>query len=523
MEKIKLERAQWYFDPGRLLGPPGGFGEVFYGTDVNGDAVAVKRLHIHAHDAAHRELRIARELVGRTFNNVISFLDAGQDSESDRYYLVMPKADKSLAQHLSAEGILDEETALALLLEMTNGLLEVPDLVHRDLKPGNVLRHHGKWKIADFGIAKFVEETTSKQTLRDRLTAPYAAPEQWKGEHVSSATDVYALGCIAYELLTGSPPFKGPEPPDYQRQHILEPPPALSCVRSRLASFIGMMLRKEPVVRPSARRIFEMLTAIDASQPEKVGGAALAKIGQSIGDEIARKEAAAAAEAADQERRLHVAKAANADFHQTAQELCERAVANALHAQYRCGAKDGANDVHQLALGQGLLLITPQAWGEVIQKGRLTRSGWDVIAGAEISVEMPGRYMRSASLWFTNAGNGNEYRWYEVTFKIGPHNPLIVTLASSMRRQSVAPVRRHQFQNVQRQKLVQAYVTNAPFAFAPNVNSDAALVRTATNGIVLAAQPEPIDFNSRDSFIDRWHSLFAEAAAGKLCKPNFAQ
>ncbi|MDM3788590.1 protein kinase, partial [Proteus mirabilis] len=78
---------------------------------------------------------------------------------------------------------------------------EVGDIVHRDLKPGNILRHEERWKIADFGIAKFVEDSTSLETLREALTPSYAAPEQWLGQRPTSATDIYALGCIIHALV----------------------------------------------------------------------------------------------------------------------------------------------------------------------------------------------------------------------------------------------------------------------------------------------------------------------------------
>jgi len=74
-----------------------------------------------------------------------------------------------------------------------------------DLKPDNILYHDGKWKIADFGIARFVEEATASNTLKEFLSPWYAAPEQWRLERATHGTDVYALGCIAFCLLTGKP------------------------------------------------------------------------------------------------------------------------------------------------------------------------------------------------------------------------------------------------------------------------------------------------------------------------------
>ncbi|MBI3863722.1 MAG: hypothetical protein HY290_17670, partial [Planctomycetia bacterium] len=93
MLKIRLARGEWEYDPAQLLGPAGGFGEVFVGQGpgLGGVGVAVKRLKISANDAAHREMRIAEELAGREFRHVIKVFDAGQDAESDTYFVVMAR------------------------------------------------------------------------------------------------------------------------------------------------------------------------------------------------------------------------------------------------------------------------------------------------------------------------------------------------------------------------------------------------------------------------------------------------
>jgi len=207
--RIRLTSSEWAFDENERLGPPGGFGDVFRGTGPDGP-VAIKRLKLDAGHAAHRELRIGADLIERPLTHVVPVLDAGQDAESDRYFLVMPICEQSLQQSIDlARGEMPIAHTLTTLRAIVAGLTEVGDIVHRDLKPGNVLLHDGVWKIADFGIAKFVEDATSRDTVRDSLTPFYAAPEQWRGERATHATDVYALGCIAHALATGFPPFTG--------------------------------------------------------------------------------------------------------------------------------------------------------------------------------------------------------------------------------------------------------------------------------------------------------------------------
>src|SRR6266478_5875814 len=101
---VRLPRGEWFFDDARPLGRAGGFGEVFEGEDGNGNTVAVKRLKVTAAQAAHRELAIAEELAGRQFENVLAPTDSGQDANTGAYYLVMPRADKSLADELASRG-----------------------------------------------------------------------------------------------------------------------------------------------------------------------------------------------------------------------------------------------------------------------------------------------------------------------------------------------------------------------------------------------------------------------------------
>ena len=245
MVRIRLRLGEWEYDPDAPLGPAGGFGEVFKGSGERHGEVAVKRLKVTASEAAHRELRLAEELVGRTLTHVIPAFDSGQDSESDSYFIVMPRAEKSLQDEVKSGRSWSDQEAAAVLLEIVKGLDEVADIVHRDLKPGNVLFHEGRWKVADFGIARFVEDSTSLRTLKDCWTPAFAAPEQWRLERATGATDLYSLGCIAFVLLTGRPPFCGP---DIREQHLSSEPPSLDVPTPLMSSLVSMLLRNAPAV-----------------------------------------------------------------------------------------------------------------------------------------------------------------------------------------------------------------------------------------------------------------------------------
>lgn len=174
----------------------------------------------------------------------------------------MPRAERSLQDALEAEGSFDDLKTAETLLAIVQGLSKLPEIVHRDLKPPNVLFHAGHWKVADFGIARFVKETTSARTLKDCLSPPYAAPEQWQYLRVTGATDIYALGCTGYALLTGKPPFEAATMEDLFEKHLKADPPKLQGVTPQLDGLLTMMLRKPPESRPSRDRVRQILNTI---------------------------------------------------------------------------------------------------------------------------------------------------------------------------------------------------------------------------------------------------------------------
>lgn len=182
----------------------GGFGRVF--AAFCDDIQAVAKLVPKA-PGADRELLFVD--LGNA-RNVVPVIDHGETDAA--WVLVMPRAERSVREHLiEAAGALEMVDALAVLSDVAAALADLEGrVVHRDLKPENILLLEGHWRLADFGISRYAEATTAPDTRKFSMTPPYAAPEQWRWERATSATDVYALGVLAYELLTGSRPFLGP-------------------------------------------------------------------------------------------------------------------------------------------------------------------------------------------------------------------------------------------------------------------------------------------------------------------------
>jgi len=484
VDVIKLERAEWEYDPEKQLGSEGGFGVVFAGAGGGYGPVAVKRLRISVKEAAHRELRIARDLADREFVNVIPVYDSGQDANSNSYFVVMAIAQRSLQDELKGGKACDEMNVVAILHDIAKGLSEVTDIVHRDLKPGNVLYHAGKWKIADFGIARFVEDATSVQTLKGCWTPQYAAPEQWDSDRSTHATDIYALGCIGYCLLTGHPPFRGPGREDCKRQHLSEDPPSLDGHHPQLAALLGMMLRKTQEARPDVGRVLKVLEHISASasSDESQGGHSnLAVAGAEVVAVEAEEEAMRRSAVAELDRRKRIAVDAYKVLMVIREELFKRICANALPARIKA---ERVIKLGQAELGMHSILDD----GRLVEHDAFPRSKWDVLAAGRIYItQARPKYAWSASLWYSKLPTHHNYRWREVSYFVN---------AFSEERAQYEPFELHD----------------------PSKADKAACASLGT--LQIAYGPKPIDDEDFDSFYQRWGDLLAKAVRGVLEHPR---
>jgi eukaryotic-like serine/threonine-protein kinase len=201
--------AQGRYRVERTLGH-GGMAVVYLAQDEElGRPVAVKVLAQNVSDDENVRRRFLREarLAGRLAHpNVVRVYDAGQTDSQP--YIVMEYVP---GQTLAESRKLPAADAVRLALQACAGLQHAHDagLVHRDVKPGNLLlRDDGVLKVADFGIARAAEATRLTQHGTILGTAAYLAPEQAAGEEVTSAADIFSLGAVLYELLTGRTPHR---------------------------------------------------------------------------------------------------------------------------------------------------------------------------------------------------------------------------------------------------------------------------------------------------------------------------
>ncbi|MGK2933352.1 MAG: protein kinase domain-containing protein, partial [Solirubrobacterales bacterium] len=198
----------------------GGMSNVYRATDrILERTVAVKVLAEHLSDDDRFVARFRREAlaVAKLIHpNIVQVYDTGVDS--GRHFIVMECVEgRSGAQILKAEGVLDSETTIEIGVQACAGLeyAHRHGIIHRDVKPGNLMVTGSSegtdmtCKLTDFGIARAAEQTRITQVGSVVGTAAYLAPEQVRGEEATPATDVYALGVVLYQFLTGRLPYEG--------------------------------------------------------------------------------------------------------------------------------------------------------------------------------------------------------------------------------------------------------------------------------------------------------------------------
>lgn len=244
----------------RLLGE-GGMAEVWLGVDERMQrAVAIKLLRPqYAKDQALLErFRREAEIVAQLNSpHIVQVYDVGQSASTS--FIVMEYVEgQDLKELLRFDAPLPVERALQLLRDIAEGVgvAHHAGLIHRDLKPGNVLlSQRGDVKVTDFGVARQIAGAALTEPGTVWGTSHYLAPEQARGATLSPASDVYALGVILFEMLTGALPFTSDDPVAVAIAHIQEPPPDVQTlnpgVPAGVAHLVARLLSKAPERRPA--------------------------------------------------------------------------------------------------------------------------------------------------------------------------------------------------------------------------------------------------------------------------------
>lgn len=270
-----------------LLGT-GGMGAVYRGKQITlRKPVAIKLLRP---EYAHRELYVRRflrearaaSMIGH--RNVVEVTDFGQ-ADGGRVYFVMEYLDgEDLAKRIKRCGALPWPEARHLLIQMVRALkaAHAKGVIHRDVKPANVFiaasdEEPDFVKVLDFGIAKVVDGTNTAEGLTSSQqmigTAMYMAPEQAMGKEIDVRTDIYSLGAVAFQMLTGRVPFEGVTAFEVLMRRVNEPPPSLRAVVPSVPNEVDEIVRRAMARQPIARwqTMEELEGALLGVSPDAVG------------------------------------------------------------------------------------------------------------------------------------------------------------------------------------------------------------------------------------------------------------
>jgi len=248
-----------YFTPGDSFGPRykiieevgrGGMGRVYKAEDKElGITVALKMIHPEYSSKRHIIERFKKEtLLARSISheNVIRIYDLGEVDKIKFISMDYIKG-QSLKELILTSGILSVETAISITKQISEALkvAHQKGVIHRDLKPQNILvDSSGKVYVTDFGVAKSVEVMEDSAPGIIIGTIQYISPEQAKGEKADPRSDLYSLGIIIYEMLTGEKPFKAETYTGYIQKHIHEKPPLPSKINPNIPVYLEKIILK---------------------------------------------------------------------------------------------------------------------------------------------------------------------------------------------------------------------------------------------------------------------------------------
>ncbi|MDQ3792425.1 MAG: protein kinase, partial [Actinomycetota bacterium] len=271
------------YEPGGLLGG-GGMAEVYLAHDeILARDVALKVLRgQYANDDGfvERFRREAKNAAALNHPNIVQVYDQGSTGDGTYYIAMEYVPGGTLAERIKREGPLDPREAAGIAARVAEALAvaHARGIVHRDIKPQNVLlTASGGAKVADFGIARAASAQTVTETSLILGTASYMSPEQVRGERVGPESDLYSLGVVLYEMLTGEPPYSADNPLATAMKHLEEPPrhprEANPAVPESLDALTVRLLAKSPEDRyASAAELAEDLGRVRDGLPPLAAG-----------------------------------------------------------------------------------------------------------------------------------------------------------------------------------------------------------------------------------------------------------
>jgi eukaryotic-like serine/threonine-protein kinase len=510
---VRLNNRTWELGP--QIGK-GGFGRVCeaYSGDISGAAKLIPK-----EPGSEREMLFVN--LGRA-KNVVPIIDSGENG--DHWVLIMPRAARSLRDLMKGNGTLALTEVIRVLRDVAATLASISNvIVHRDIKPENILDLNGSWCLADFGIARYVESSTTANPNRFALSPPYAAPERWRNERGTGASDVYSLGVVAYELIAGAVPFTGPEVSDFREAHLYLSPPALTNAPASILSLIDECMYKHPEERPTPSNLLRRLDRIMAGNMstglhglEAVNAIIVRKRSESYRAEEEAKER--------ERRRTDLVRAANKSLRWLADMVLDQLSAVTSASYVEVAAKENQGVIFQLRLGGARLLIEGAKMTSDVQRTR--PDGAEIICQSSIKVvdtSAPPFFGIAHPLWYANINQAEQFQWYEVPSSCGTHFKSRTENFIQKEYKSIrVPARRRSEENVAARR-------RSPPVIYSKIDFKVPVLTGPPDGNVFNAVYDKIDnlkleYNfipareNIDDFIGRWAIVFAFAARGELRK-----
>lgn len=257
----------------------GGMADVYLARDIILDRdVAVKALRMEYADDQEFIARFDREAQSATslsHPNVVSIYDVGE--EDHLLYMIMEYVDgMTLKEYIQKNGPLDVQEALDIMNQISSAIAHAHanNIVHRDIKPQNILiNHFGQAKVTDFGIAIALSATALTQTNSILGSVHYLSPEQARGGMATKKSDIYSLGIVLFEMLTGRLPFSGQSPVSIALKHLQNDTPSVRRFNQDIPQSVENIVLKATAKDPFHRydSIYDLLDAVEtALSPEKI-------------------------------------------------------------------------------------------------------------------------------------------------------------------------------------------------------------------------------------------------------------
>jgi serine/threonine protein kinase len=372
----------------------GAFGEVYRAAgEASGLVVAIKLLPIGALASPGSKIALLNEINAAQqikHPNVVQVLHVndGATSQIGPYVVMEYVSGGSLAKVLRAGTQIPLSRAIEMMIDIAQGARAINEkLIHRDIKPDNILSEDGKLKIGDFGISKFVDESTRSHTFKGSQHIAYMAPEGWENQTNTIFLDVYSVGLVFYEILTlRNPLLQHVNDPsnflDWEKAHLYQQCPDIRTLRNEVplsvAQLLSRMVSKRPGDRPSWDDVLRVL-----SQPEVGGSAknptvtAAVEAAVARNHELRRQELQARAQQDEREKQLGLYRYSCGALLEQLNPVIEQFNQEFQHGQITQRG-DAAGIIYSIPHGQSIQLafFEPRKSGIRIRSGEVIGGGW---------------------------------------------------------------------------------------------------------------------------------------------------